>query len=87
MGSEVRFFKKGGKLYFGYKRQVAVDPNGMIYCVDTTTANEHDSQGLIPLLEKVSVEFKNDGIFCDKGYQVPKNKEYLQRKKIKMLFL
>ncbi|HMT78157.1 MAG TPA: transposase [Saprospiraceae bacterium] len=69
------------------KKQVAVDPNGMIHCVGTTTANEHDSQGLLPLLEKLPNEFKVDGIFCDKGYQEPKNKEYLQRKKIKMLFL
>jgi IS5 family transposase len=84
--SEVRFLKKVVSCTLATK-QVAVDQNGMIYCVGTTTANEHDSQGLISLLEKLPNEFKVDGIFCDKGYQVPKNKRIFTKEKIKMLFL
>ncbi len=48
--SEARWVKKRGKLYYGYKRQIAVDGDGLVEGVHTTTANEHDSHGLEPVL-------------------------------------
>ncbi|WP_404812888.1 transposase [Capnocytophaga canimorsus] len=47
---EARWLKKGTKTYFGYKKQIAVDDNGLVLAVHTTVANKHDSKVLIPLL-------------------------------------
>jgi len=80
--SEGRWVKKGGKLHYGYKKQVATDENGMVEAVHTTTANEHDSKGLKTVLEKVPKEKKQE-VFTDKGYKVPDNDTYLKEQNIK----
>jgi IS5 family transposase len=80
---EARWLKKGGKLIFGFKKHEAVDENGMVLGVYTTTANEHDSKGLIPLLEKIPRKHKKKGVWADKGYNVPANVIYLAENKIK----
>jgi len=69
-------------LHYGYKKQIAVDEDGMVEGVHTTTANEHDSHGLKPVLKKVPKAKKKE-VFTDKGYKVPKNDEYLEQEKIK----
>ena len=51
--------------------------------VHTTTANEHDSNGLEPLIKKVDPDFLKQGVYTDKGYKVPKNDERLKSKEIK----
>jgi len=81
--SEGRWVKKAGKLRYGYKRHDAVDENGMIVGTHTTTANEHDSKGLSPLLKKVKRTHKRKGVVADKGYKVPDNDELLKDDKIK----
>lgn len=78
-----RWLTKGGKTKFGFKRHDAVDENGMIITVHTTIANEHDSRGLAPLLEKTPNCYTQDGVWADKGYKVPDNDELLKAKKIK----
>ncbi|GJQ05106.1 IS5 family transposase ISMac22 [Capnocytophaga canimorsus] len=80
---EARWLKKGTKTYFGYKKQIAVDSNGLVLAVHTTAANEHDSKGLIPLLEKIDNERIKKGIFTDKGYASKANREYLKGRKSK----
>ena len=80
--SEGRWVKKRGKLYYGYKRQISVDDDGMVEAVHTTTANEHDSRGLESVLKKVPKAKKKE-VFTDKGYKVPKNDQYLKKQKIK----
>lgn len=80
--SEARWLKKGKDLYYGYKKHIADDQDGMVEAVHTTTANEHDSKGLKPLLEKVP-KAKKEAAFTDKGYKVPDNDGYLQESKIK----
>ncbi len=45
---EGKWVKKRGKLHYGYKEHIAVDEDGMIKAVHTTTANQHDSKGLEP---------------------------------------
>lgn len=80
---EARWLKKGGKLIYGFKKHEAVDENGMVVGVHTTTANEHDSKGLKPLLKKVSKKQKKRGVWADKGYKVPDNDAYLKEEKIK----
>ncbi|MDT9499278.1 IS5 family transposase [Capnocytophaga canimorsus] len=80
---EARWLKKGTKTYFGYKKQIAVDSNGLVLAVHTTPANKHDSKGLIPLLEKLDNERIKKGVFTDKGYASKANREYLKERKSK----
>ena len=80
--AEARWVKKQGQLHYGYKRQIAVDEDGLVEAVHTTPANEHDSNGLIPLLEKTPKQ-KRKEVLADKGYKVPKNDEYLKNANIK----
>ena len=80
---EGRWLKKGKRSVFGFKHHDAVDENGMILGVHTTTANEHDSKGLSPLLDKLAGEDLKGGVFADKGYKVPENDGLLKEKKVK----
>lgn len=78
-----RWLKKGGRSIFGFKHHDAVDENGMILGVHTTTANEHDSKGLEPLLDKIPKSHKKKGVWADKGYKVPANDQLLKEQRIK----
>lgn len=81
--SEARWLKKGNKLVFGYKKHEAVDENGLVLGVHTTTANEHDSRGLESLLKNVPEKYKRKGVWADKGYKVPQNDKLLKDNNIK----
>ncbi|MDR0619793.1 MAG: IS5 family transposase [Bacteroidales bacterium] len=81
--TEARYLKKGKKLYYGYKKQVLTDENGMQLSVHTVPANEHDSWGLTPCIEKQDKKLSVKSCFADKGYQVPDNVKYLKKEKIK----
>lgn len=81
--TEGRWLKKGGKTIFGFKRHDAVDENGMILGVHTTTANEHDSKGLSSLLKKTPHKYTKDGVWADKGYKSKENDKLLKEKNIK----
>ena len=81
--TEGRWVKKGGRSRFGFKHHDGVDANGLIVSVHTTTANEHDSKGLIPLLKKTPKWHKSKGVWADKGYKVPDNDQALSEGKIK----
>ena len=80
--SEARWLKKGGKLHYGYKKHIAVDDDGLVEAVHTTTVSEHESQGLKSVLEKVPVE-KRQEVFADKGYKVPDNDLLLKKARVK----
>lgn len=73
-----RWLKKRGKLHYGYKQHIAVDEDGMIEGVHTTTANEHDSKGLDALLCKVPQEKKQE-VWADKGYKSKANDAVLEK--------
>lgn len=75
--------KEGGRSILGLKSHTAVDENGMILAVHTTTDNEHDSKGLKLLLNKVSNVHKKHGVSADKGYKVTDNDNLLKQKNIK----
>ena len=81
--TEARYLKKGKKLYYGYKKQVLTDPNGLQLSVHTVPANEHDSKGLPSCMENQDSALSVKSCFGDKGYQVPDNVKYLKGKKIK----
>jgi IS5 family transposase len=80
---QARYLKKGKRLYFGYKKQIAVEEQGLIKAVHTSAANEHDSKGFVPLLDQLEDEELKEGAFTDKGYQVPDNVAYLKKRKVK----
>ncbi|XOD67522.1 MAG: transposase [Flavobacteriales bacterium Tduv] len=40
-----KWLKKSGKLYYGYKKHIGEDKNGMILAVHSVAANKHDSRG------------------------------------------
>jgi IS5 family transposase len=54
--------------HFGFKHHDAENDNWLILDVHTMVANEHDSKGLAPLLEKLPREELKSGILADKGY-------------------
>ena len=74
---EARWFKKRKKTYYGYKRHIATTEKGLILGVHTVAANEHDSQGLEPLMESLSVE-ERKRVLADKGYKSKENDELLE---------
>jgi IS5 family transposase len=78
-----RWLKKGKRTVFGFKQHDAVDENGMIPGVHTTTANEHDSRGLKPLLRKIPRRYARPGVAADKGYKVAENEKLLSKMKVK----
>ena len=71
------------KSKYGYKKHHAVDVEGLVVGVHTTTANEHDSNGMEPLIKKVDPDFLEKGVYADKGYKIPQNNELLKSKTIK----
>lgn len=79
--SQGRWVKKGGKLHFGYKAHLGVDTDGLVKGVYTTTANEHDSKGLQPLLERIANQCES--IYADKGYKSKANDELIAKHKLK----
>lgn len=81
--TEARWLKKGNKLRYGYKKHILTDEEGLVDAVHTTTANEHDSKGLTPLIKKISKQRIKQGVFTDKGYKVPDNDELLKGEVLK----
>ena len=64
----------GNKRTKGIKRHVAVDSNGYVLEVNTTTANIHDSKGVIRLIAGILCRFKDVvSIKADMGYAPLKN--------------
>ena len=78
---QARWLKKRGKLHYGFKNHTAVDEDGLVKAVHTTTANEHDSKGLPALLDKL--EGKCSSIYADKGYKTSSNDEELKDRNLK----
>lgn len=67
----------GNKRIKGIKRHVAVDSNGYVLEVNTTTANIHDSKGAIPLIAVILSNFKDVvSLKADMGYAPLKNTIY-----------
>ena len=67
----------GNKRIKGIKRHVAVDSNGYVLEVNTTTANIHDSKGAIPLIVGILSNFRDVvSLKADMGYAPLKNTIY-----------
>ncbi|XOD67239.1 MAG: transposase [Flavobacteriales bacterium Tduv] len=63
--TQVKWLKKSGKLYYGYKKHIGMDKNRMILAVHSVVANEHDSRGLKQLISKLG--YKHREVYADKG--------------------
>ena len=76
---EARWLKKGRQFTYGYKKHIATDEKGTILGVHTTAANEHDSQGLTPLINKIP-KTQRKQVMADKAYKSRANDEMLKSK-------
>lgn len=79
--TQAKWTKKGRKYYYGYKKHLGVDKNGMVLAVHSVGANEHDSKALGRLIPKLSAKVKE--VYADKGYQSLENETYLKTRGIK----
>lgn len=68
--SDASYTSKRGRKYHGYKLHTAVDKNGMIKAVNTTTAKESDIKQLDNLTEN-----ETSYIFADGGYMSKAKKQ------------
>jgi IS5 family transposase len=79
---EARWLKKGKKSYYGYKKHVATNEDGLILAIETTSANKSDTKYLEPLIKKLKLK-KGTRVKADKGYASKSNKEFLIENKLK----
>ena len=77
-----RWVKKAGKLRFGFKQHTAVDPNGLVLGLITTSANESDIKHLEDVLTRVAPA-QGTWVKADKGYKSEENDTVLKKKKLK----
>ena len=75
--TEARWLKKGNKSYYGYKKHVATNDDGLVLAVQTTPANESDTGQLKTLLKELRIK-KGTRVKADKGYTSASNKEFLK---------
>ena len=80
--TDARWVKKGGKSVFGYKQHTLVDDNGLVMAVETTAANQHDSQPMLELLDKAAIK-PGTRVHADKAYCSQKHREALKAHRIK----
>ena len=80
--TDARWLKKSHKLMYGYKQSVAVDENGMVDAVCTSSANVNDGKQLSVLLSFLPSSRKKE-ILGDKGYKIPQNDDLLKMENIK----
>ena len=61
---EAHSVKKGNQWYFGYKEHIGVDADsGLVHTVETTSANVHDSNMVVVLLQGTE-----EDVYGDSGY-------------------
>lgn len=80
--TEARWVKKGGKSVFGYKQHTMVDDNGLVMAVETTAANQHDSQPMLTLVDKAPIK-PGSRLHTDKAYSSQKHRKALKARGIK----
>jgi len=80
--TEARWIKKGGKSVFGYKQHTLVDDHGLVMAVVSTAANQHDSQPMLELLDKVAIK-PGTRLHADKAYCSQKHREALKTRGFK----
>ena len=79
---DARWIIKNKKLRFGYKQHTAVDEQGLVLGLVTTSANESDTSHLKDLLEKIELEPRAT-VKADKGYKSLRNDELISKHKLR----
>lgn len=74
--SEGRWTKKSGKYWFGFKKHVVTDEQGLVMAVITTPANQADTTQLRQLVDRLDLP-QGTLVFADKGYSSKANSDYL----------
>lgn len=80
--TEARWVKKGKKLYYGYKKHIATNEDGLILNVETTPANVNDTKKFKELIKELKLS-KGTRVMADKGYASKENREFLKDKGLK----
>lgn len=80
--TEASWLKKGKKYYYGYKKHIVTDEEGLVLGVVTTSANVNEITNLEEVLDVAHLP-ENIPLKADKGYQSEKNSELLKKKKLK----
>jgi transposase, IS5 family len=80
--SEGAWLKKGQKYYYGYKKHVVTDSQGLVLTVSTTSANVNEIAYLEEVLSTVDLP-TGTAFYGDKGYKSENNDEILKKKGLK----
>ncbi len=78
---DANWVKKGKVCTYGYKAHTMTDSNGIVVCMDVTSANVHDTVMFPDLIEKAQLS-EGDTVYADKGYHSEQNKKILERRKL-----
>lgn len=84
--TEGAWLKKGKKTYYGFKKHVVTDEEGLVLGVVTTAANVNEISNLAETLANVELAAQT-AVFADKGYQSAKNQGLLSDNKLKSRIL
>lgn len=84
--TEAAWLKKGKKLYYGYKKHVVTDKEGLVLGVATTAANVNEISNFEEVLDTVELAPQTQ-VFADKGYQSDNNQKILAKKGLKSRIL
>ena len=79
---EASWVKKGGKLRFGYKKNIITDDNGLVIKTVTTRASTHDSKVFTKLVDKANLD-RGCEVQADKAYKSKKHDEFLKSRNLK----
>ncbi len=79
---DASWLKKQGKYRYGYKKHYVTDEEGLVLGVVTTKASTNEIANLEDVLDAADLP-ENIPLKADKGYQSKKNKELLERKRLK----
>ncbi len=82
VNTDAHWVKKSGKSLFSYKQHTLVDDNGLVMAVETTAANQHDSQPMLELLDKAAIK-PGTRVHTDKAYCSKKHREALKARGIR----
>lgn len=80
--TEGAWLKKGKKNFYGYKKHVVTDEEGLVLGVVTTSANVNEISNLEEVLNTVEIDSQT-AVYADKGYQSKKNEEIISDKKLR----
>jgi IS5 family transposase len=78
---DANWVKKGKVSTYGYKAHTMTDSNGIVVCMEVTSASVHDTVMFPDLIDKAQLS-EGDTVYADKGYHSEHNKEILERRNL-----